>query len=93
VSGWKPAEGVNQDKSAHPIGDRKVARRSAANETSLHPIHLMRFRRHCLERTSLALLQVPNDLGKKLRQGALDTAMKIPYEWLVEQKAKMKGFP
>lgn len=53
----------------------------------------MRFRRHCLERPSLALLQVPNDLGKKLRQGALDTAMKIPYEWLVEQKAKMKGFP
>jgi hypothetical protein len=53
----------------------------------------MRFRRHCLERTSLALLQVPNDLGKKLRRGALDTATKIPYEWLVEQKAKMKGFP
>jgi hypothetical protein len=67
----KPAEGVKRDQSAHPIGDRKVDRRSAANETSLHPIHLMRFRRHCLERPSLALLQVPNDLGRKCQRGGV----------------------
>jgi hypothetical protein len=67
----KPAEGVKQDQSAHPIGDRKVARRSAANETILHPLALIRLHRHCLERPSLALLQVPNDIGRKCQRGGV----------------------